>query len=64
MASPYGKSITVPIVLEPEAIVEQLRVLRTLASQIGFALDTAILSLTEPASGGVVDAEKAPRFRE
>lgn len=49
MASPITKTITVPLALDPEGIVRQLEVLRTLASQIRFALDTAILALTPPA---------------
>jgi hypothetical protein len=45
VASP--KTITVPITLDGEILVKQLEALRLLTSQIGFALDTAILTLLE-----------------
>ena len=48
MASPVTRTITVPIAADIEPLKRQLAVLRTLVSQIGFALDTAILALDEP----------------
>lgn len=45
MASPLGRTITVPIAADIEPLKRQLAVLRALCSQIGFALDTAILAL-------------------
>lgn len=47
MASPITRTITVPLALDGEGLLRQLEVLRTLVSQIGFALDTAILALRE-----------------
>ncbi len=46
MANPYGK-INVPVELDAEPLKRQLAVLRTPCSQIGFALDTAILGLDD-----------------
>jgi hypothetical protein len=49
MASPIAKTVTVPIALDNEFLVKQLEILRLCVSQIGFALDTAILALLESA---------------
>jgi len=49
MASPIAKTVTVPIALDNEILVKQLEILRLCVSQIGFALDTAILALLESA---------------
>jgi hypothetical protein len=45
MASPVSRTVTVPVALDAEALKRQLAILRLLCSQIGFALDTAILAL-------------------
>lgn len=55
MASP--KTTTVPVTLDGEILVKQLEALRLLCSQIGFALDAAILALLETAQrNGEADA--------
>lgn len=57
MASPTTKTITVPIALDSEILVKQLKALRLLASHIGFALDTAILALQETAHIDGIEVE-------
>lgn len=42
-----AETVTVPLALDTTPIVEQLRALRLACSQIGFALDTAILTLDD-----------------
>ncbi len=41
------QTVTVPVALDLTAVREALVALRVLCSQIGFALDTAILALAE-----------------
>jgi hypothetical protein len=48
MANPVTRTVTVPIAADIEPLKRQLAALRTLCSQIGFAIDTALLALDEP----------------
>ena len=58
MPHPIAKTITVPITGDLEPLKRQLAILRTLVSQIGFALDTAILALDEPDSWPDADVQQ------
>jgi hypothetical protein len=53
MTTQVPRSIVVPVAIDTETLEHQLSVLRVLCSQIGFAVDTALLSLrTAPPAEG------------
>jgi len=58
MANPVTRTVTVPFAGDLEPLKRQLAVLRTLCSQIGFAIDTALLALDEPDSWPDADVQQ------